>query len=59
MNMPINATIKTTNNVLNLVGQAVNSFVEPLEYTSLALVCLVLYLIFKYGSMAFASRMIA
>lgn len=49
MNTPISATIKTTKNVLNLIGQAVNSFTEPLEYGSYGLVCLLLFLVFKYG----------
>ena len=49
MNTPVQATIKTTKNVVKLAAQMVQSFTEPLGYPAFALVCLFLILAFKYA----------
>ena len=49
MNMPIEVTVKTLNNVANLVAQSLNSFFAQLDNTSMAVLCFLLLLYFKYG----------
>lgn len=49
MNTPVSATIKTMNNISNLIAQAFNNFADELTYPALALVCLLLFFMFKYG----------
>ena len=49
MNMPIEVTVKTVNNVANLCAQTLNSFFSQLDYTTMAVLCFMLLLYFKYA----------